>query len=203
MSRPRLASQLAAGLAKRRVATRLGDQGSAAPLEGLPGLPDGLDVLLGLQAQCGDAAVARVRLFQRELVPESRRARVCRRGPELLQTGAQGRGVQEGRWWCVAGREALCRWPEARQALQRCGASTRQWRPEPRLQRQGTPGRSATAARAGSQRGQSRGRRGAAEGEEGRVLQLHGRHFQFLLPPPLSPSVLEPHLPEASQSPSG
>lgn len=162
----------------------------------MPGLSDGLDVLFGLQAQSGDAAVARVRLFQRELVPECRRAGVRGRWPELLQTWTQGRGVQEGRWWRVAGRETLPRRPESRQALQRCGASSGQRWPKPRLQRQGAPRRSAPAARAGSQRGQCRGRRGAAEGEEGRILQLHGRHFQFLLAPPLSPSVLEPYLSE-------
>lgn len=172
---------------------------SPVPLEGLPRLPDGLDVLLGLQAQRRDAAIARVRLVQRELVPEAGPARVGRRRrrrPEGLQAGAEGRGVQEGRWrrWCVAGWQALRRRPEARQALQRSGAPAGQRRPKPRFERQGAPRRPPASCRAGPQGRQGCGWRGAAEGEKGRVLKLHGRHFQLLLPPPLGPSVLEPHL---------
>lgn len=146
---PKAGRQVAKKVQPTRLGARRARGNSAAPLEGLPGLPDGLDVLFGLQAQRRDAAVARVRLFQRELVPECRRTRVRRRWPELLQAWTQGRGVQEGRWRRVAGRETLPWWPETWQALQRRGASARQRWPEPRLQRQGTPRRSATAARAG------------------------------------------------------
>lgn len=149
----------------------------------LPGFADGLDVLLGLQPQSGNAGVAWVCLIQRELVHKGGPTLIRRRwphGPQGLQRVAHRWRVQEGRWRVAAG-QALWRGHEARQGLQGRAAGHR--RAQPRLQGQ-----------AAAQRTHGCCLWRAVKREDGRVLQLHGGHLQFLLPPPLSPSVLKPNL---------
>lgn len=102
---------------------------------------------------------------------------------------SQGWGVEEGGWqgrghgrWRrrgVSAREALRARDEAWEGLQ--GGGGGDWGGEPGVQLQ-------TGAQGAGGR--------AAEGEQGGggVLELDGTHLQLLLPTPLGPSVLEPHL---------
>lgn len=104
------------------------------------------------------------------------RAMSQRRGVE--EGGRQGRGHGGGRRRGVSAREALGASDEAREGLQ--GGGGGDWGGEPGIQLQ-------TGAQGAGGR--------AAEGEQGGgVLELDGAHFQLLLPTPLGPPVLEPHL---------
>lgn len=100
-----------------------------------------------------------------------------RRGVE--EGGRQGRGHGGGRGRGVSAWEALRARDEAREGLQGGGGGDRGGEPGVELQ-------------AGAQGAGGR----AAEGEQGGggVLELDGAHLQLLLPTPLGPAVLEPHL---------
>lgn len=95
--------------------------------------------------------------------------------------GRQRRGHGGGRGRGVGSRQALRAGHEAREGLQRGGGGDGGGEPGLQLQ---------TRAQGGAgwaTKGEQRGGRGG-------VLELDGAHLQLLLPTPLGPSVLEPHL---------
>lgn len=105
--------------------------------------------------------------------------RAVSQGWGVEEGGWQGRGHGRGRRRGVSAREALRARDEAWEGLQ--GGGGGDWGGEPGVQLQ-------TGAQGAGGR--------AAEGEQGGggVLELDGTHLQLLLPTPLGPSVLEPHL---------
>lgn len=150
-----------------------------------PGLPNRLNMFLGLHPQWGNTGVPWVSWA---LVHRGRGAhrahvgqvRAVSQGRGVKEGRRQGRGHGRGRRRGVSTREALRARDEAREGLQGGGGGDRGGEPGVKLQTgaQGAGGR-------------------AAEGEQGgggSVLELDGTHLQLLLSTPLGPPVLEPHL---------
>lgn len=150
-----------------------------------PRLPNRLNMFLGLHPQWGNTGVpwiswALVRRGRGAHGAHVGQVRAVSQGRGVEEGGGQGRGHGRGRRRGVSAREALWARDEAREGLQGRGGGDRGGEPGVQLQTgaQGAGGR-------------------AAEGEQGGgggVLELDGAHLQLLLPTPLGPPVLEPHL---------
>lgn len=149
-----------------------------------PRLPNRLNMFLGLHPQWGNTGVpwiswALVRRGRGAHRAHVGQVRAVSQGRGVEEGGRQGRGHGRGRRRGVSAWEAVWARDEAREGLQGGGGGDRGGEPGVQLQ-------------AGAQGAGGR----AAEGEQGGggVLQLDGAHLQLLLPTPLSPPVLEPHL---------
>lgn len=105
--------------------------------------------------------------------------RAVSQGRAVEEGGRQGRGHGRGRRRGVRGREALRAAEESREALQGGGGGDGRGEPGVQLQT------GAQGAGGGAAQGEQRG---------GGVLEVDGAHLQLLLPAPLGPTVLEPHL---------
>jgi len=152
---------------------------------GLPGLVNGLNVLLGFHAERGDAGAPLVHLLQRVLVHKGGAALVGRGGHGLHALRHGRGGVEEG-VPRVGGLQGLGGSHEAGDAVDSGG--TGDGRRQPGVQWEGVA------------HGPHVGRHGGpVEGEHRGVVELHGAGLHLLLPPPLGSSVLEPDLRGESQ----